>query len=121
MPASAVFALVLSLLAAGCAVYCVKLVRESIPQALMKGLKNTQDSLDLTQQAIDGQNGRLTAWRQEMEALYESVETTLEAVEKKRRSTAASASRIAAANGQEESGDDLESLRRMARQQGFEV
>jgi hypothetical protein len=121
MPAPSVFALVLSLLAAGCAVYCVKLVREGLPQNLMSGLKNTQGSLDLVHQAIDGQNGRLTAWRQEMEALYESVETTLEAVEKKRRSTAASASRIAAANGQEEGGSDIESIRRQARSQGFEV
>ena len=120
MPASLVFALVVSLLAAGAALFCVSLVRASTPQALQIRLKEVQAMLDATQAALEAQNGRLTSWRQEMEALYEAVEGTMEVVEKKRRQTAAAASRV----NQAQNGVDpnsTESLVAQARQAGFDV
>jgi hypothetical protein len=120
MPAPSVFALVLSLLAAGAAAYCVSLVRVSTPQALQIRLKEVQAMLDATQAALEAQNGRLTSWRQEMEALYEAVEGTMEVVEKKRRQTAAAASRMnPATNGEDPNAPS--SLVAQARAAGFDV
>lgn len=121
MPAPSVFALVLSLIATGAALYCVSLVRASVPQALTIRLKETQAMLDATQAALEAQNGRLTSWRQEMEALYDAVEATMEQTEKKRRQTAAAASRM---NAQENGGPDpnsLDSLTAQARAAGFDI
>jgi len=55
MPASLVFALVLSLIAAGAALFCVSLVRASTPQALQIRLKEVQAMLDATQAALEAQ------------------------------------------------------------------
>jgi len=120
MPAPLVFALIASLIAAGAAVFCVTLVRASTPQALVIRLKETQAMLDATQAALEAQNGRLTSWRQEMEALYEAVEGTMEAVEKKRRQTAAAASRMNSPNNGEDP-NSMPSLIAQARQAGFDV
>lgn len=123
MPAPSIFALVLSLVATGAALYCVSLVRSSVPQALTIRLKEIQAMLDTTQAALEAQNGRLTSWRQEMEALYEAVEGTMEQTEKKRRQAAASLSRMNAGQGQNgaEDPNTIESITAQARQAGFDV
>ena len=114
-------ALGLSLLAVAACAVCVWQVSQSLPRTILANLQTVQSNLEVAQTALEQQNGRLTAWRSEMEALYESVEGTLESVERKRRQTAAAASRLNGGAGPQvpEGPMDHDSLRQLARQQGF--
>ena len=63
---------------------------------------------------------RDAAWREDIEGVFEAVESTLDRVESKRRSAAASASRIKAATGGDGSFDptNRDHLKQRARQMG---
>jgi len=73
---------------------------------------------------LDSHRTKMLAWREDIEAVLESVEDALERTERKRRSTAASASRIERANG---AGDqapdmtDLDQIKAVARARGIDV
>lgn len=81
-----------------------------------------------TTTALDGHRTRMMSWREDIDALLDTVEDTLDRTERKRRSSAASASKLeraAAANGGEQEPDgDLTSqsgLRARARAMGIDV
>lgn len=67
----------------------------------------------------EGRDGKMLAWRAEMEGIFEAVEGALDSVEKKRRQAAASASRADRANGGVQSPTDPIQLAQMARDRGL--
>lgn len=67
----------------------------------------------------EGRDGKMLAWRAEMEGIFEAVEGALDSVEKKRRQAAASASRADRANGGVQSPTDHIQLAQMARDRGL--
>lgn len=109
-----------SFAAAALALACYLGVRGSMPLQLT----NTQKGIaQLVDQVIEeqGRHGaKMVAWREDIEGVLEAVESTLDRVETKRRSAAASASRIAGAQGQAATFDpnNREHLKQRARELG---
>ncbi len=96
---------------------CYVQVRRSIPVAIVEAQKRAQAQL---QDVLDRQEShgiKLVTWREDLENLLESVEGTLASVEKKRRSAAASASKIAG-DAPEFDPANIDHLRARARAMG---
>lgn len=91
----------------------------SVPAQLAKGWEELAARVLQCEQVVEAQRATLIAARTEVDAVLDSVEDTLERVERKRRSAAASASR--ANGGQEEPTDPRDILRQQALAAGFEV
>lgn len=72
---------------------------------------------------LDGYRSKMLSWREDIEGVLESVEDALQRTERKRRSTAASASRMANSNPMPEAADltSQAGLRARARQLGIDV
>ncbi len=93
-----------------------KVVRTHV-EALTRDLADFKVEIQGT---LDGHRTKLIAWREDIEALLDAVEDTLDRTERKRRSAAASASKIKA-NGETEDLTDIQSLRARARAMGLDV
>lgn len=111
--------LLISLLALGLSFAAARLAGRSVPEQLTKGFEQLASRVAAAEQTVEAQRSQLLAARQEIDGVLEAIEDTLERVERKRRSAAASASR---ANGPaEEPLDPREALRQQVRAAGFEV
>ncbi len=117
--------LTLSLIASAAAllvaVGAVALVRRSLPNELIQGQADLTTRVLAAEANLEGHGSRLLAWREEIEAVLDAVDTTLERTERKRRSIAASAAKL---NGGQAAADDLDpraALTAKARAQGFNV
>jgi len=95
-----------------------RLAGRSAPELLTKGFQSLAERVTAAEQTVEAQRAQLLAARQEIDGVLEAIEDTLERVERKRRSAAASASR---ANGVAEPEDPREALRQQVRAAGFEV
>lgn len=107
-----------SLAAAALAAACYLQVKRSLPAQLLAGLKATELQLAEVLDRQESNRVKMVTSREDIEALLESVETTLASAEKKRRSAAASASKL---RGDEEPAFDptnLDHLRARARSLG---
>jgi len=76
-----------------------RLASRSAPEELVKHVGALRVEVQQCRGEMDEYRARVVSWRAELEAVLESVETVLSQVERKRRSTAASASKIAAQDG----------------------
>jgi len=86
-----------ALLAAGVSYVCYRAVSRSLPIQIGRDQAAIRATL---QEVLDTQErhlAKLVTWREDMEGLLEAVESTLDRVETKRRSAAASASRVKSA------------------------
>ncbi len=89
-----------AVLAACVAFVCFRAVSRSLPVQIVRDQAETRRQLQAVHDTQESHLAKLVTWREDMEGIFEAVESTLDRVETKRRSAAASASRIARANGQ---------------------
>jgi len=118
--AAIVFAACTAILAAFAAYYARRCALYAVacePIALRKVAEGLTQRIMSAEVTVSDQASNMTLWRAEMTALAESVDTNLDRVERKRRSAAASASRMASM----EQGDpnSLEALTAKARGAGM--
>lgn len=70
------------------------LTRRSAPNQIMSALQELSERVIAAEDNLRSHDARAMQWRTEMDGLIESAEDVLDRVERKRRSTAASASKI---------------------------
>ena len=114
-----------TVLATGLAGLCLLAVRRSLPQEILNRCAEVEAQCVAVLDAQERAAARMVTWREDVEGLFEAVESTLNRVERKRRSAAASASKIAQGHGQG-NGEDVLTLSRdqlvaRARAQGHHV
>lgn len=71
-----------------------RVCNRSIATQIVRQLNEMREAVTLFGDDMEKQSIRVTGWKTELEAVLESVETVLSQVERKRRSTAASESRM---------------------------
>ena len=71
-----------------------RLASRSAPEELIRAVGALRVEVHECRGEMDEYKSRIVSWRAELEAVLESVETVLSQVERKRRSTAASASKL---------------------------
>jgi len=76
------------------ALACYAKVRTSLPVQLLANQKAAAGQLAEVLDRQESHSVKMVTWREDLEALLESVEGTLASVEKKRKSIAASASKL---------------------------
>ena len=91
----------------------------SAPNALLAEVSTLAKQVHALALDSEGRDGRMLAWRAEMEGIFEAVEGALESVEKNRRQAAASASRADRANGAADLSTDPIALAQLARERGL--
>lgn len=90
----AVLALLSSIAAALVAGAAWKAALASAPAQLSRAVSEMRQSVEQYALADEGRDVRMVAWRAELEAVLETVENLVETTERKRRQTAAAASRL---------------------------
>jgi len=118
--AAVVFAACTAALAGFAAYYarrCALYAAACEPIALRKVAEGLSERVNASEATVSDQASNMTLWRAEMTALAESVDTNLDRVERKRRSAAASASRMASMV--EGDPNSLEALTLKARSTGL--
>jgi len=98
-----------------------RLASRSAPDELVRHVGALRVEVKECRGEMDEYKARVVSWRAELEAVLESVETVLSQVERKRRSTAASASKIAQADGPDQNvmTMDHNELEKLARERGL--
>ena len=88
-----------ALMAADLSFVCFRAVSRSLPVQIVRDLSQTRAEIQAVHDTQESHLAKLVTWREDMEGIFEAVESTLDRVETKRRSAAASASRTARATG----------------------
>ena len=98
-----------------------RLASRSAPEELVKHVGALRVEVHECRGEMDEYKARIVSWRAELEAVLESVETVLSQVERKRRSTAASASKISGDGtlDQNPMTMDHSQLEKLARERGL--
>ena len=96
----------------------LQMASRSAPEQLVREVGQLRAEAAGVRGEVQEIQARLTSWRIEIENVLESVEGTLELVERKRRSTAASASKIDNGAGQVDQMDTYQ-LEQLARGKGL--
>jgi len=89
-----------AVVAAALSYVCFRAVSRSLPVQIIRDQSETRAQVQAVHDTQESHLAKLVTWREDMEGIFEAVESTLDRVETKRRSAAASASRIARANGE---------------------
>lgn len=122
-----ILAVVLSVFAVGSAavaawfsVASLRTAQRSVPEEMVKHIGALRVEVAACSGHMDEYAAKIVGWRAHMEAVLEDVENVLESVERKRRSTAASASKI----DRQQAPDDamsmnMRDLEQLARQRGL--
>lgn len=97
------------------------LAARSAPSALLAEVKDLAEVVRRVESDAERWSGKVTAWRTELEGLAEAVENMLDSVETKRRRIAATESKAAKREQQQQAdpSSDLIALANRARQQGL--
>lgn len=96
------FSIFFSLAALACGIVALRSARDSAPAQLLAEMAQLKAAYTEVREAVQNFEQTRVAFRIEIDSLIESVEGVLDQVERKRRSIAASAAKIAAANPAEE-------------------
>ena len=101
MLATAVIALIAGLLGLAVSSRAAFLATRSAPENLRLAVQSLAGQVAELAATSEGRDGKMIAWRAEIEGVMDGVEATLESVERKRRQTSAAASKLGR-NGQEQ-------------------
>ena len=109
-----------ALVAAILSFVCFRAVSRSLPVQITRDQAAIHSSLQNVLDTQESHLAKLVTWREDMEGIFEAVESTLDRVETKRRSAASSAARIAGKqNGDEFDPTNRQHLLMRARQLGI--
>jgi hypothetical protein len=112
-------AVVLAGVASAFAYQATAYTRQSVPKRIVDGVEDLKRRVLAAEEIVALHETRSIQWRQQMDGILEAVEDALERVERKRRSTAAAASKIKAQNGGEAPQSLEAEIARRAREQGL--
>jgi len=122
-PLQAVGLLVAGLVAIALSVGALFMASRATPQSLLKHIQNLQEHVGVLSGEMEAHAIRVASWKTELESLLEANEGVLDSVERKRRSIAASLSKMTPAQPAEQPVDvqnlDLQALEVYARNRGM--
>jgi hypothetical protein len=114
-----ILAIVTAVVALGAAGRAIAISRASVPTQVIRALDTIRDRIDAAEANLAAHDARALQWRTEMEGLIEAAETVLDRVERKRRSAAAAAAKINAAQGDGPAAGSDADIWAKAREQGL--
>lgn len=119
MLALCIGSIVLALVALLASARTYALARASVPNQVVLALRGLEERVVAAETNLEGHDRRALEWRTEMDGILEAAETVLDRVERKRRVTAAHASKLKQHEAQGPAPDSDAELHMRARAQGL--
>ncbi len=118
---TSMIALVASAVAAWFGLFSLRTAQRSVPEEMVKHIGALRVETAETSGKMDEYASKIIGWRAELENVLEQVEGVLESVERKRKSTAAAASRVGNSGPAEDdpSRMSIGQLEQLARSRGL--
>lgn len=118
MLATAILALIAGLLALAISSRAAFLATRSAPENLRLVVESLAAEIAQLASTSEGRDGKMIAWRAEIEGVMDGVEATLESVERKRKQTTAAAAKLGG-NGAGQEPATIGDWERLARERGL--